>query len=75
MSNGVPNELHAFAFDSSEKCLETVPIVLIIAIFNRNDRVLFDLLKIVRDQLFTGQLVNKERCSIIDVLSIKCLVT
>ena len=73
--NGVPNELHAFAFDSSQQCLETVPIVLIIAIFNGDDRVFVDLLKIVRDQLFTSQLVNNERCAIMRVVFGKRLVT
>ena len=51
-----PDELNAFAFDRGEEIVETGPIVLVETIFNRDDRILFDLLEIVSHHFVARQL-------------------
>ena len=48
--------MYAFAFDRGEEIVETGPIVLVETIFNRDDRILFDLLEIVGHHFVARQL-------------------
>jgi hypothetical protein len=51
-----PDELYAFAFDRGEQIVETGPIVLVETVFDRDDRILFDLLEVVGHHFVAGQL-------------------